>query len=352
MGSRSVVLALVVAVTASLPVQAADVLVNPDWLKRPQPEDLLAVWPMEAFRRGQGGRAVIQCKLSTAGALFDCKVVSETPPGAGFGAAAIALTPQLLMKPATRNGVAYVFEGIRIPINFEQPGAPTGSYIKGPGVSGGLVHRMVSNVAWRDAPTYARVLAAYPEKARAAALGGRATLNCTIKADGHLTGCATITESPKGYGFSGAARGLMGDFVAPATTPNGDSLKGVGIQVPVTFEPRMLEASHPVIGQPQWIALPEITDVTDGYPKAATAAGVLKARVVVSCEVAVGGAMRDCKAESENPPGLGLGAAALALSTKFRLSVWTAEGLPTIGGRVSIPIRYDMTEKGAPPAKP
>jgi hypothetical protein len=38
---------------------------------------------------------------------------------------------------------------------------------------------------------------------------------------------------------------------------------------------------------------------------------------------------------------LGIGQAALALAPTFRLSTWTAEGLPVVGGAINIPLRYE-----------
>src|SRR6185503_1298646 len=51
----------------------------PDWLKRPTPGDLQAVWPTEAWKRGQGGRAVINCVVTVQGTLNQCVPVEETP---------------------------------------------------------------------------------------------------------------------------------------------------------------------------------------------------------------------------------------------------------------------------------
>jgi hypothetical protein len=51
--------------------------------------------------------------------------------------------------------------------------------------------------------------------------------------------------------------------------------------------------------------------------------------------------LKDCTVQRQSPEGLGFGDAALALSGLFQVSVWTDEGLPTVGGRVSVPIRYE-----------
>ena len=77
-------------------------------------------------------------------------------------------------------------------------------------------------------------------------------------------------------------------------------------------------------------------------PAAAVKAGVYKARVVMECQVVAEGALSGCVTQTETPSGLGYGDAAIRLSSAFRLSVWTDEGLPSIGGKVRVPIRFDL----------
>jgi hypothetical protein len=51
----------------------------------------------------------------------------------------------------------------------------------------------------------------------------------------------------------------------------------------------------------------------------------------------------------QSPPDVGFNKAALALSAIFQVTVWTDEGLPTVGGRITVPIRYEAGD-AAPPA--
>src|SRR5438045_8179721 len=97
-GRLAALAALALASAASAQDRAAN------WLKPPSQQDLMGVWPASALKNGQGGKAVIGCTVTVQGALRDCQVVSEKPAGQGFGAAALTLSSQLMMKPALKAG--------------------------------------------------------------------------------------------------------------------------------------------------------------------------------------------------------------------------------------------------------
>jgi TonB family protein len=307
--------------------------VGPDWLKRPTAGDLLAVWPTAAWKKGQGGKAVINCQVTVQGALNECVAVEETP--GGFGGAAIALTPQLLMRPATLKG-SPVVSVAQIPINFEGPGTPP------PGGDTTFGSRKVvqPNLPWSLAPGYADVVAAYPRKARAAKIAGRATVDCDMTEEGRLAHCATVVVEPHGYGFDDAAKDLAKQFQFPVRSEaEKKATHGLSVHLPVTFDPAMLDQkTPPVVGKPSWAALPDAAGVIAAFSAVKTE---VTARAMLSCTVAAGGGLTDCQVASEQPLGAGVGAAALSLAPTFRLTTWTVEGLPTIGGRVNVPIRYE-----------
>jgi TonB family protein len=315
-----------------------------DWLKRPTADDLLAVWPARAYQQHKSGKATIGCIVTVQGTLRDCKVLEETPEGAGFGGAALALSTQFLMRPAMEAG-APVESTVRIPIDFKMPRTTTGSHLGTPpnmDLGMPLTSRVYTSLPWRRAPTYAEVLAAYPEKARTAKIGGAVVLDCKIKDDGGLSGCRTLNETPRGQGFAKAAKSLADRFETPVTTGEGESIAGSRAHLKITFAAETIEASKPVIGRPKWLALPAVNDLAAVMPAAAREAGVYKARVMMNCDVGSGGAVVDCVVENEAPGELGYGAAAVSLSQYFRLAVWTDEGLPTVGGSVRIPLRFDF----------
>lgn len=316
-----------------------------DWLKRPTAEDLAAVWPREAWQKGLGGKVILACQVSLQGALFDCQVGSETPEGAGFGRAALALAPQLLMKPAVRNGKPVVSQ-VQVPINFRTPDIALGSRIPGSGPYQAATRTALVGVAWQSAPSYPDVVAAYPEEAKAKGVGGRVTLTCVFKGEGRLAGCQTVNEEPERLGFARAAKSLSDSFVGPTTLSDGRKTAGILTQISFTFAPEMLDPDprKRVVGKPVWAVTPSADQFAGGYPDAAKQAGVATGRAVLLCDIAAGGRLDGCSTQSEEPDGFGFGDAALALSEGFRLRIWTVEGLPVVGGKLRVPIRYNAPQ--------
>ena len=103
----------------------------------------------------------------------------------------------------------------------------------------------------------------------------------------------------------------------------------------------MLNGLAPIIGKPQWTHVPQSVDMAASFPQAATAAHVSVGHVMVACGVGPGGHLTDCAVTRQSPEGLGFDKAAIALSAVFQVSVWTDEGLPTVGGHINVPIRYE-----------
>ena len=316
------------------------------WLRKPEPEDLLAVWPSAAMAKGITGKAVIECTVNRLGALTDCRLISESPAGMGFGAAALAMTPQFLMKPATVDGTPVDGEIVRIPLNFATP--PRGMVPVERGT------KAISIRIWTSAPSVSQVVAVYPAPARKADVTGRVTIACTIGDAGRLKSCDEVTSNPRNVGLFAAANSLSKYFVAP-TEIEGGSTKGLLTQVSFVFDPAMLNTVDPLVGKPDWIATPTLAQIQSVLPK--DTHGAVTVRTRLQCLVIPGGLLEGCKILSEDPPGLGLGAAFLSLASNFKVSVWSQDGLPTVGGQITIPFRYDITNAkptAAPgsPAKP
>ena len=195
---------------------------------------------------------------------------------------------------------------------------------------------------WVEAPSAADMAAAYPAKAKAAAVGGSVELTCTINREGRPRTCAVLKETPGNYAFGTAARRL-----AEKLRVNELNLRGQDVMVPVTFNPDLLKPDGIAITKPAWAAMPGVEDFQATFPK--TANGVNSVRVVLACTVTNSGALGGCSVDSEDPPGQGYGQGALALATKFRVGPWSQDGQPTIGAHLKLPIRYELTQVAPKP---
>jgi TonB family protein len=184
------------------------------------------------------------------------------------------------------------------------------------------------------APTAADMAAAYPAKARAEGVGGGVELVCSVKSSGALGDCDVMGESPKGYGFGGAAQKLAKSLRADP------SQRGTEVRVPVSFNADVLKPQGMTVKTPKWAALPSVTDLQTTIPK--TEGGPNNVRVTLVCTVQAGGSLDGCAVDREEPAGQGFGQAVLALASKFKVEPWSAEGMPTVGAKVRVPVRYDL----------
>jgi hypothetical protein len=194
---------------------------------------------------------------------------------------------------------------------------------------------------WSEAPSVADVAASYPAKAKAAGAGGMVDRSCTINHEGRPKDCAALGEKPTGMGFGFTARKL-----AERMKLSDASLNGKEIRIPVMFDPAVLKGSAPTVSQPAWSALPTAQDFQASFPQ--TANGVNTVRVALVCDVVAGGALASCSVDREEPAGQGYGAGALALAPKFRVGPWSLQGEPTVGAKVRVPIRFELTQVAAP----
>ncbi|HVI34390.1 hypothetical protein [Phenylobacterium sp.] len=194
-------------------------------------------------------------------------------------------------------------------------------------------------VSWARTPTPADVAAAYPERARAEGVGGVVLLTCTLNMSLTPRDCATLRETPSGYGFATAARKVAAGLAA---APGTGLHKGVEVEVPVTFAPELAAAGPLVIRNPAWASIPTPQDFQATFPQ--TQNGVNSVRVALICTAQPGGALADCAVDREEPAGQGYGQAALALAPKFRVAAWSTDGQPTYGQKVRVPIRYELTQ--------
>ena len=92
-----------------------------------------------------------------------------------------------------------------------------------------------------------------------------------------------------------------------------------------------------------WTRAPLADEIIRYYPPAALAAGI-EGQTVIECLVDDDGHLHTCAVVEESPPGHGFGDASLRLATNFRMAPTTRDGVPTAGGRVRVPIRFNLPD--------
>ncbi|MCH4269279.1 MAG: energy transducer TonB [Brevundimonas sp.] len=91
----------------------------PRIIRGPTVGELRTLHPREAFRRRMGGRATLACRVRLDTTLSDCRLVDETPPGMGFGEAALAAARYFRFRPPTQNGAP--IDGREVRVGVEWP---------------------------------------------------------------------------------------------------------------------------------------------------------------------------------------------------------------------------------------
>jgi len=188
---------------------------------------------------------------------------------------------------------------------------------------------------WTSAPTAAEMAAAYPAKAKAAGIGGAVDLACSATREGAMVACDVMGENPRGYGFGSAARKLAQQSLRAAGVA-----KDAEVRIPITFSPDLAKGETMTVKTPKWAALPSVTDIQAAVPK--TEGGPNNARVTLVCDVQAGGSLNGCAVDREEPAGQGFGPAILTLAPKFKVELMSAEGMPTVGAKVRVPVRFDL----------
>jgi TonB family protein len=194
----------------------------------------------------------------------------------------------------------------------------------------------------------AAVMDYYPAAARAAGTEGWATVKCAIDHEG-LADCAFATESPAGAGFGQAAlalstrwptdlfRSKMIASTKPPTHTYSVNVRFTFSLNPPAISPNPLLPTH-VVAFPDWDRV---------HTRRFSWAGPIAARdnhvsgdVLLGCDVATTGKLRDCTITSESPEGWGFGNAALSSTPAIRMTPMSIDGVPIDGAHVNIPVRY------------
>ncbi len=149
---------------------------------RPPPKDPLLPEPLREPRYVTPGKAEVECTVKASGALGPCKVVSESPPGEGFGRATLHWTEIAHVDPARYPPGAV----LRIPVDWSDghslevaDGAPTPNALRSP-----------------EPP--------YPAEARERGEHGEVVVRGVVQANGAMTG-VSVEQSSRSEALDAAA---------------------------------------------------------------------------------------------------------------------------------------------------
>jgi protein TonB len=104
--------------TSTTPGMKPSIITRPDWARIPSASQISRLYPKRAAREKVQGRVVLRCQVTKAGALTECRVLSETPEGYGFGDAALKLSKMFVMRPKTVDGAPVDDAWVNIPLPF------------------------------------------------------------------------------------------------------------------------------------------------------------------------------------------------------------------------------------------
>jgi TonB family protein len=103
-------------------VTGARIVNAPNWTQLPGMDDFKTIFPKAALAKGiKVGKGTVSCVVGANGGLGACRLLSEDPPGLGFGDAALKLAATFRLNPWTDDGHPVDGAVINIPIKLVYP---------------------------------------------------------------------------------------------------------------------------------------------------------------------------------------------------------------------------------------
>lgn len=302
---------------------------RPAWRRGPSRAVMSESFPVRALQFGVAGGARMRCEVGVQGEMEHCSILEESPPGWGFGEAALELAPSFLMTAGLPD-VSGHRPMVTIPMNWRKPEAsPT---------LGGSDFGHLSHPRWLSAPSFADVTAAYPKEG--GGLDGYVALTCNVvRYSGRLGRCVIRMEDPSDHGFAKAALSLTGKF--QTIVPDKEQKKALAIWTGLRVRfpaPSAAGSANRRIENPAVLTDADPTAVANLYPAEAAARGLTSGEGFADCVVANDGTLSDCRPGEGSDQGFG--EAAVKAASGVRLSLWTEGGQPVEGARADVPVKF------------
>lgn len=381
---RPVMLALTAALAASgFAAQAKDatkITTQPDWIERPQAEDLSEAYPEIANALEIEGRVNLACTTDSFGKLEGCRAVDVMPSGLGFEAAALSMAPLFQMRPMTIDGAPTDGGRVTIPIRFRPlPAAET----EPPRVNDTPAFRVARRFV--DLSNMARLLetdfakkadllefieadgvapevrgdAANAMRAAIKSLGGELRDRLAIAAVSafdaeDLAELVRVLDGPDGAYFR-----LNPSVMAVSEMLERDFYPRARLVAHETYcvrnacdpSPALRVAVDAILQEPPWTEAPGQEEIDAMRPSIASNLA-LDGAARLRCVVDTRATLKQCAIVADSPSGVGFGQAALSLAPRFRLEPrLMAQGAEGESLAVTLLFRApDMTASFEPPA--
>lgn len=96
--------------------------------------------------------------------------------------------------------------------------------------------KVITRPSWLKMPDADAMTRYYPERAARMNQSGTATIRCTVAANGSVSSCDVLAETPSDFGFGDAAKKLSRYFKMRPQLENGQAVAGGTVDIPIRFQ--------------------------------------------------------------------------------------------------------------------
>ena len=211
------------------------------------------------------------------------------------------------------------------------------------------------SVQWVQTPSATLDPLNWPERALRLERNGQATLRCAHDAQGVLSDCRVVDETPMGFAFGQAALRMAKVFRLKPTLSDGSALAPGEVTFPVDFNaadfrdprvrgapPRSIPAapSSATPARLEWVTPPSGGTNWREWPAPALRLEI-SGSATLKCKHDDQGQLSGCAVIDESRPLKGFGDAALRLARTFRLKPTLSDGSPLTAGEITFKVPFD-----------
>ena len=212
---------------------AASAAADPPPPTAPAADRLLGYYPPAARAAGVSGEATLGCGRDAHGALINCTLTSKSPPGYGFGAAALALAAASVGDPVGHYGEGAAHLALPTTFHFTADPPAITPDVFSPRFG---VPTIITRPQWARVSSSINFAKFYPRAAARARIRGHVDLACVVELDG-TADCQVSAEDPPGLGFGDAALKISRLFRFIPMQRDGVPVAGGQINIPIAFTP-------------------------------------------------------------------------------------------------------------------